>query len=93
MLLRAVKLFRAVYCFILSPVFHSIAGPDFGCRFVPTCSEYAAEAIETRGILRGSMLTFFRICRCQPFAKAGYDPVPHGIELPDLTKSNLHQGR
>jgi putative membrane protein insertion efficiency factor len=46
------------------------------CRFVPTCSEYAAEAVEHHGIFRGSVMTVGRLLRCQPFARGGYDPVP-----------------
>jgi uncharacterized protein len=46
------------------------------CRFVPTCSEYAMEAIERHGVFRGSALAAGRLLRCHPFARAGYDPVP-----------------
>lgn len=46
------------------------------CRFVPTCSEYAYEAIEKYGVIKGSMLASWRILRCNPFGKGGYDPVP-----------------
>ncbi len=46
------------------------------CRFSPTCSSYAIEALEKRGLVAGSILAILRICRCQPFGKAGYDPVP-----------------
>lgn len=46
------------------------------CRFVPTCSEYAIDAIERHGALRGSWLAVARLLRCHPFARAGYDPVP-----------------
>lgn len=46
------------------------------CRFVPTCSEYAMEAIERHGALRGSWLAVCRVLRCRPFARAGYDPPP-----------------
>lgn len=46
------------------------------CRFVPTCSQYAIEAIEIHGILKGSLLAFWRILRCNPFCKGGWDPVP-----------------
>ena len=46
------------------------------CRFTPTCSEYAIEAIERFGVIRGSMLASYRIMRCNPFSKGGYDPVP-----------------
>ena len=46
------------------------------CRFVPTCSNYAKEAINTYGSLKGSYLSIKRIIRCHPFGKKGYDPVP-----------------
>jgi uncharacterized protein len=46
------------------------------CRFVPTCSEYALEAVECHGALRGTVLAMGRLLRCHPFSRAGYDPVP-----------------
>lgn len=46
------------------------------CRFTPSCSVYAVEAIMTHGALRGSWLTLKRLLRCQPFCRGGYDPVP-----------------
>lgn len=46
------------------------------CRFVPTCSEYALEAVELHGAVRGTALAVARLLRCQPFARAGHDPVP-----------------
>ncbi len=46
------------------------------CRFHPTCSAYAIEALELHGVLRGTGLTVWRILRCQPFGKGGFDPVP-----------------
>lgn len=46
------------------------------CRFHPTCSSYAIEAIEVHGALRGSFMGFMRVLRCHPFHPGGYDPVP-----------------
>nr|WP_303183153.1 membrane protein insertion efficiency factor YidD [Lachnoclostridium phocaeense] len=46
------------------------------CIYFPTCSQYAVEAIEKYGALKGGLLAVWRILRCNPFAKGGYDPVP-----------------
>lgn len=46
------------------------------CRFSPTCSQYAIEAIERHGIFRGSAYAIWRILRCHPFCRGGHDPVP-----------------
>ena len=46
------------------------------CRFEPTCSHYGEEAIAKHGALRGTILTVWRILRCGPWSKGGYDPVP-----------------
>ncbi len=59
-----------VYQATLSPLF---AGQ---CRYVPTCSEYAIDALRTHGTIRGTRLTLRRLARCHPFVKGGYDPVP-----------------
>lgn len=46
------------------------------CRFTPTCSEYAIQALEIHGLAKGLALTVWRLLRCNPFGKFGYDPVP-----------------
>ena len=51
------------------------------CRFVPTCSEYAMEAVERHGPLRGAGMAIARLMRCHPFARSGFDPVPATKEL------------
>lgn len=58
--------------------YQAVHAPFFSgtCRFHPTCSHYAAEAVETHGTPRGLMLAARRILRCQPFCRGGFDPVP-----------------
>jgi len=46
------------------------------CRFVPSCSEYAAEAVARHGIFHGAVLAAWRLARCNPLARGGFDPVP-----------------
>jgi putative membrane protein insertion efficiency factor len=50
------------------------------CRYVPSCSEYAMEAIQLHGAMRGSALALGRLLRCHPFVRGGYDPVPRPVE-------------
>ena len=67
------KLFIAclkAYKFLLSPLLGD------NCRFYPSCSSYAMQAIEQHGVLKGSWLTLRRLLRCHPFHPGGYDPVP-----------------
>jgi uncharacterized protein len=58
----------------LSPALHTLGAG--GCKYRPTCSEYAAEAIEIHGPLRGSGMALWRLLRCHPFTRGGFDPVP-----------------
>lgn len=59
------------------------------CRFTPTCSAYALEAFKKRGFFVGLILSVWRILRCNPFSKGGYDPVPeHGFRNPKNIKGN-----
>ena len=57
------------------------------CRFTPTCSQYAVEAFTKRGFFVGFALTVWRILRCNPFSKGGYDPVPERKRGPRRKRS------
>jgi putative membrane protein insertion efficiency factor len=70
-----VLLVRA-YRVVLSPATTFLFGPLAGCRFSPTCSEYALDAIRQHGALMGCWLAARRICRCHPWGGCGHDPVP-----------------
>ena len=63
---------------VLLRLYQLLLSPFLGgsCRFVPSCSEYAREAVSTHGAVRGMMLAVRRLGRCHPFAKAGLDQVP-----------------
>ena len=58
----------------LSPAIHTLS--PGGCRYLPTCSEYAQTAIAWHGPLKGSAMAIWRILRCNPFTRGGLDPVP-----------------
>jgi uncharacterized protein len=60
----------------LSPVLPVFFGPGCGCRFAPTCSHYAAEAVRTHGAWRGLGLALRRLAKCTPLHPGGFDPVP-----------------
>jgi hypothetical protein len=78
---RILLLLIGGYRLLLSPVLGQ------ACRFTPTCSAYAEEAITRFGALKGSVLAARRILRCHPFAAAGVDPVPAAISNPARTKT------
>lgn len=71
---------RTVVAILLLPIyFYKVCISPFtppSCRFQPTCSQYAIEALRKHGPLRGSWLTLKRILRCHPWGGSGYDPVP-----------------
>ena len=72
------------YKWAISPMFLP------SCRYVPTCSEYAVEAIDRYGALRGSAMAVWRLLRCHPFVKGGYDPVPL-TNAESLAGATLHK--
>ena len=77
------------YRWVISPAKIFFFGPGARCRFTPTCSEYALQAVESHGALAGSWLAAKRVCRCHPWGGFGYDPVParerqvesHSVEI------------
>lgn len=64
------------YQYIISPLFPS------RCRYYPSCSNYALEALQKHGALKGSLLTAGRLARCHPWGGSGLDPVPDSFHLP-----------
>ncbi len=71
---RILLFLQKIYKFTLSP----LIGQQ--CRYLPTCSDYAAECVKLHGAWRGSWLGFARVCRCHPKGGSGFDPAPINIE-------------
>jgi hypothetical protein len=67
---RGILLLIRGYKILISPHFRG------SCRFLPSCADYAAQAVEIHGAIRGSWLAARRLARCHPFCAAGHDPVP-----------------
>lgn len=73
---RALAAGVRAYQLTVSPALHALAGPGAGCRFSPTCSHYALEALAAHGAARGAALATRRVLRCHPWGAHGPDPVP-----------------
>ncbi len=79
---RAAVLLLRAYQLVISPML----GPR--CRYAPSCSSYAVQAITTRGLVVGSALAAWRVLRCNPWSPGGYDPVPaRAGDRTDLTRT------
>lgn len=74
--MSVIRLLLRGYKVFLSPLLVWMGGPGAGCRFEPSCSDYMADAIESRGWPRGVWLGARRLARCHPWGGAGCDPVP-----------------
>jgi putative membrane protein insertion efficiency factor len=84
MMKRILLAILAFYGYWLSPAIH-VLSPFGGCRYRPTCSQYAAEAIAMHGAAHGGWLALRRLLRCHPFARSGFDPVPLPLDRPAST--------
>jgi putative membrane protein insertion efficiency factor len=80
------------YRWTLSPAQIFLFGGNFGCRFSPTCSAYAIDALREHGAIVGTVLTAKRICRCQPWGGCGHDPVPKAESGKRKAEKNLAFG-
>jgi len=74
--IRVLTLAIRIYQLTISPVQTFLFGPAGGCRFTPTCSQYAIEAVQAHGAIAGGWLAMKRIGRCHPWGDCGPDPVP-----------------
>jgi putative membrane protein insertion efficiency factor len=74
-----------IYQKTLSPVLPAVFGPACGCRFYPTCSQYAAGALRTHGAFVGAWLALRRLLKCTPLHPGGLDPVP-ALRTPRCTR-------
>ena len=79
---RVVLAGLSVYKAVVSPLFFTGA-----CRFLPTCSDYAREAVIRHGVVRGGWLALRRLARCHPLCEAGHDPVPDAPVRRDVVRT------
>jgi len=77
------------YRWTISPAQLFLFGSTGGCRFTPTCSQYAMESIRTHGSATGSFLALKRICRCHPWGGCGHDPVPKAEDARQKTEIGI----
>ncbi|MGB0745134.1 MAG: membrane protein insertion efficiency factor YidD [Opitutales bacterium] len=75
-LVRMAAFIVRLYQLTVSPALHAVFGPGSGCRFEPTCSCYARDALFKYGFFSGCALALRRILRCHPWHPGGFDPVP-----------------
>lgn len=83
---HALLLLIRIYQRTLSPALPVFFGSACGCRFAPTCSHYAADAIRTRGVIVGVILAAIRLVKCTPLHPGGFDPVPPRRSRPRCTR-------
>ncbi|MBE6624783.1 MAG: membrane protein insertion efficiency factor YidD [Ruminococcaceae bacterium] len=84
---KILKFFIKAYRKLISPLLPN------ACRFTPTCSEYALEALDKHGAIKGSILATWRILRCNPFCRGGYDPVPEKFTLRREPREQLKENK
>jgi putative membrane protein insertion efficiency factor len=84
---KILKFFIKAYRKLISPLLPN------ACRFTPTCSEYALEALDKHGAIKGSILATWRILRCNPFCRGGYDPVPDKFTLKREPREQLKENK
>jgi len=75
-----------LYRLVLSPAKNALFGPEGSCRFSPSCSTYAMNAIKAHGALWGSWLGLRRVLRCHPWGACGHDPVPTKLGKAKITQ-------